>query len=128
MSDYCPEGIPDTPLGRYVRLIAPFKGNGLKPETRFQRQYTKEEREGALKLHKEGMSIDEVAEKLGIPIKTLRTWASKAGVLKSTRKLHDPAFRNKIVERMRNGEGVRALERETGLSRGTIQFWRKYLD
>lgn len=127
MTDYCPEGIPDTPLGRYVRLIKPFESANTRPETRFCKKHTKEEKEHALKLHTGGMPIDEVARITGLPLTTVKTWARKAGVFKSTRKTHDPEFRDKIVERMRNGEGVRALERETGLSRGTIQFWRKYL-
>lgn len=122
MTDYCPEGIPDTPLGRYVRLVTPSRRPVESNNT-----YTKEAKERAMQAHIDGMDLEDVSTMTGIPLRTVRDWCSKAGILRSRRKRYDKEFIAAVVERMRQGEGVRKLERELGLSRGTIQFWRRYL-
>lgn len=70
------QGAPDTPLGRYVRLIAEYR-QAPEPPIKGPR-YTQEDRDEVIQLHKQGMGTRSIAEELCLARATVMSWLREA--------------------------------------------------
>jgi transposase-like protein len=123
-----PEGIPDTPLGRYVRLIKPFECREQEGPRKTPKKYSESEKAQAIEMAKAGKSHEEIVDLLSANAWTVRRWLMNAGEWRVTRFKHPAEVRAAIVERLKAGDSLRTIERETGISRHTLREWRRGIE
>lgn len=119
---YMPEGIPDTPLGRYVRLVTPVRSEQPN-QWKAQGAYPQEFREQAATLFNQGRTADEVAAHLGVHHSTVKLWLRQMGLNKRKQK-YTPEQKAEAIRLTDEGMSASEAGKRLGIPRDTIHWWR----